>query len=77
MDIRVVVGLNLKRYRLASGISQAEVSLRMGVDRAYVSLIERGRQNVTITTLNELARALEVRSCDLLCEDGARLVIDT
>ena len=42
MDIRKLFGTNVKRYREAAGLSQAEIAARMGVDRAYVSAIERG-----------------------------------
>jgi transcriptional regulator with XRE-family HTH domain len=37
MDIRVVFGRNLRRHRLAAGLSQEAVAERMGVDRAHVS----------------------------------------
>jgi transcriptional regulator with XRE-family HTH domain len=37
MDIRLVFGQNMRRYRLAAGLSQEAVAERMGVDRAHVS----------------------------------------
>ena len=40
----------------------------MGVDRAYVSGMERGQQNVTLLTMWHLAEALKVRPADLLDE---------
>jgi transcriptional regulator with XRE-family HTH domain len=42
--------------------------VRMGVDRAHVSAMERGRQNVTLLTLWHTAQALGVRPMDLLAE---------
>ena len=51
MDIRKVFGANVRVYRLAAGLSQEAVAVRMGVDRAYVSAIERGLQNVTLLTI--------------------------
>ncbi len=68
MDIREVFGANVRRYRLEAGLSQEAVAVLMGVDRAYVSGIERGRQNVTLLTLWETAQALKVRPADLLDE---------
>ena len=68
MDIRRIFGANVKRYRLAAGLSQEAVAERMGVDRAYVSGIERGQQNATLLTLWHAARALGVRPVDLLDE---------
>jgi transcriptional regulator with XRE-family HTH domain len=66
MDIRDVFGKNLKRYRLKSGLSQDALAVKMGVDRAHVSAMERGQQNVTIITLWHAALALDVRPAALL-----------
>ena len=72
MDIRKLFGTNVKRYREAAGLSQAEIAARMGVDRAYVSAIERGLQNATLLSVWEIAQALEVRPVELLAEpDGS------
>ena len=40
----------------------------MGVDRAYISAIERGLQNATLLSIWEIAQALEVRPVALLEE---------
>jgi transcriptional regulator with XRE-family HTH domain len=69
MDIRHLLGANLRRYRLAARLSQEAVADRMGVDRAYVSAVERGVQNVTLLMLWEIAQALNVRPGALLDED--------
>nr|WP_244622154.1 helix-turn-helix transcriptional regulator [Bradyrhizobium ivorense] len=37
-----MLGENVRRLRLASGISQAKLAERMGVDRAYFSGLEKG-----------------------------------
>jgi transcriptional regulator with XRE-family HTH domain len=50
------------------GISQAELSNRMGVDRAYVSGLEKGERNPTIITLWHTAKALGVKLRALLDE---------
>lgn len=68
MDIRRVFGANVRRYRVAAGLSQEAVAVKMGVDRAYVSGMERGQQNVTLLTMWHLAEALGVRPVDLLDE---------
>ncbi|WP_425069575.1 helix-turn-helix domain-containing protein [Reyranella sp.] len=68
MDIRKVFGANVRVYRLAAGLSQEAVAARMGVDRAYVSAIERGLQNVTLLTILQVAESLDVRPADLLVE---------
>lgn len=73
MDIRKVFGLNARRYRLTLGLSQEAVAERMGVDRAFVSSIERGLQNTTLLTIWQIAQALEVRPSDLLEEKVSKV----
>ncbi len=68
MDIRKLLGTNLRRYRLSANLSQEAVAVRMGADRAFVSQIERGGQNVTLLTIHHLAEALGVRPVDLFDE---------
>ena len=58
MDVRRRVGLNVKRLREAQGISQEDLADRAGVHRTYVSGVERGVRNPTITVLEKLAGAL-------------------
>jgi transcriptional regulator with XRE-family HTH domain len=60
-DVRRMVGRNVKRLRIAAGLSQAELAERMGVDRAYVSGLELGQRNPTILTLWHIAKALGVK----------------
>ena len=75
MDIRLVFGRNLRRYRLAAGLSQEAVAERMGVDRAHVSSMERGQQNVTLLTVWQAAQALERKAAEFLDEDAAATVV--
>jgi transcriptional regulator with XRE-family HTH domain len=67
-DVRRLVGTNVKRLRLSAGLSQAQLSERMGVDRAYVSGLEKGERNPTIITLWHTAKALGVKVRVLLDE---------
>ena len=69
MDIRHVFGHNLRRLRTQAGLSQEAVAVRIGVDRAHVSSMERGKQNVTLLTLWHTAQAVGVKPADLLDED--------
>lgn len=66
MDIRIVFGRNMRRYRQAASMSQEAVAERMGVDRAHVSSMERGQQNVTLLTLWHASQALGVTPPALL-----------
>lgn len=68
MDIRNLFGGNMRRLRLEAGLSQDAVALKMGVDRAHVSSMERGQQNVTLLILHEAAQAIGVKPAMLLAE---------
>jgi transcriptional regulator with XRE-family HTH domain len=70
-DVRRLVGANVRRLRIAAGLSQAALSERMGVDRAYLSGLEKGERNPTVVTLWHVAKALEVK-VRALFDDPAR-----
>jgi transcriptional regulator with XRE-family HTH domain len=71
-DVRRMVGRNVRRLRIAAGLSQAELAERMGVDRAYVSGLELGQRNPTIVTLWHVAKALGVKLRPFFDEEKAR-----
>ena len=56
-----VFGLVLRDLRKERGLSQEALALDAGIQRNYVSLIERGINQPTITTIFKLAIALQVR----------------
>lgn len=58
MDGRSLVAWNLRRLRVARGLSQERLALESGVDRAYVSGLERARENPTVDVLDRLAAIL-------------------
>ena len=60
MDIRQQVGLNVQRIRRTRGWSQEELAFQSGLHRTYISGIERGARNPTVSVLKELADALGV-----------------
>ncbi len=59
-DVRRMVGENVKQLRQAANISQAELAVRLGVDRAYISGLEKGARNPTVVTLWHVSKALGV-----------------
>ncbi|HEY2010848.1 MAG TPA: helix-turn-helix transcriptional regulator [Rhizomicrobium sp.] len=72
MDIRKVFGLNMRRVRLAAGLSQEAAAEIIGVGRGHASSMERGQQNVTLLILWQVAQAFGCRAADLLDEAAAR-----
>lgn len=58
----------MQEYRLNSKMSQEELAFNSGLDRTYISLLERGKRKPTINTLFALARALKVNPSQLIKE---------
>lgn len=56
----------IRTLRTRFGMSQRQLALRMQVPRTYVSKIENEKATPTLSSLERLARALEVSVCDLL-----------
>jgi transcriptional regulator with XRE-family HTH domain len=68
MDVRERLGTNLRRLRKAKGLSQEKFALEHGLDRTYVSGIERGVRNPTIVVVQRLADALRVEVAELFAK---------
>ncbi|MBZ9815768.1 helix-turn-helix domain-containing protein [Mesorhizobium sp. CA7] len=68
MEVQLLVAWNLRRLRVERGISQDDLALTAGVERAYVGYLERGARNPTIITLEKIATALEVHIAQLFRE---------
>jgi len=69
MDIRVVIGRNVRRFRAAKGLTQEELSNRCDFDQRYISQIETGQRNLTVLSLYELAQALDTTPVALVTPD--------
>lgn len=60
------LGDNIKRIRLAKGMTQGDLCRKLEVDRAYMSNIESGKKNPTLSTISNIAEALGVSVDKLL-----------
>ena len=69
MDIRRVVGLNVRKFREQLEWSQEELADRSGIHRTYISGVERGIRNPTVAIVSILAVALGVKAENLLREE--------
>jgi transcriptional regulator with XRE-family HTH domain len=72
MDMRRLVGQNVRRIREMKGLTQEELADISGFSQQYVSGLEQGHRNPTVITLYELAVALGVSHLDLLRPRKAR-----
>lgn len=68
MDMRKLVGGNVKRARIAAEMTQEELAERSGFSQQYISGLECGKRNPTIVSIYELGRALGVSHERLVAE---------
>ena len=54
------LGQNIKKIRIGKGMSQGDICRALDMDRSYMSAIESGKKNITISQLERLAHALGV-----------------
>jgi transcriptional regulator with XRE-family HTH domain len=66
MALRSVLAKNLRRIRLETGLSQEALADRAGLDRTYISALERERYSASVDTIDRLARALDVEPAELI-----------
>lgn len=72
MDVVQLLGANVRRHRQLKKMTQEQLALEAGMERSYVSDLERGTRNPTVRALGRLAHALDVRPEALLAaEDGS------
>jgi ribosome-binding protein aMBF1 (putative translation factor) len=66
LDLRRSFARNLRRLRVARGLSQAELAATAGMTRAHLNRLEHGAYNASLDTVSKLATALGVKLLDLL-----------
>jgi transcriptional regulator with XRE-family HTH domain len=66
MDVRERLAKNLRQLRQEKGWSQEAFADEAGLHRTYISDLERGARNPTISVVDKLARALGVPPGQLL-----------
>ncbi|OPL09775.1 MAG: hypothetical protein AVO34_05000 [Firmicutes bacterium ML8_F2] len=65
-NIRIIFGNQLKKLRLTQNLSQEELAFLSGLHRTYISSVERGERNISITNIDRLAKALNIEPYELL-----------
>tara|TARA_B100000678_G_scaffold291620_1_gene309912 strand:+ start:9340 stop:9549 length:210 start_codon:yes stop_codon:yes gene_type:complete len=66
MDIRKRFGARVRALREEKGWSQEELADRSGLHRTYISSVERGIRNPTITVVEQIAAALTFSMSELV-----------
>jgi transcriptional regulator with XRE-family HTH domain len=66
MDARRLLGRNVRRLRDERNWSQEQLAFESGLDRTYISGVERGVRNPTVLVIGKIAGALGVKIDELL-----------
>jgi XRE family transcriptional regulator, regulator of sulfur utilization len=69
MSYRKAVGGNIKRIRKTRGWTQEKMAVRAGLSYEYVNRLENGRVNVSVDTLEKIARCLKIQIVELFEEN--------
>ena len=73
-----IVVANIKQIRKSKGIPQKEMAQRMDVPQSRYSVIENGKNELNLATVDKVAKALEVSALDLFInsEEKGRALLD-
>ncbi len=66
MHIREIFAQNLKKYRRLRGVSQEELAHLAGIDRTYVSALERKVYSASLDVVADIAKAFDVEPSELI-----------
>lgn len=66
MELEKIFGIILKDIRKNRGITQEKLAYDCQLDRTYISLLERGLRQPTISTFFKLSKALDISSVDFI-----------
>jgi transcriptional regulator with XRE-family HTH domain len=65
-DLQRIVGRNLRAYRMGRGLSQEEFADVLGIHRTYMGGIERGERNLSLSSVERIARCIDLEPLALL-----------
>ena len=74
MEPAAAFGTVLRRLRLEAGMSQEQLGFEADLRRTYVSILELGQQQPSLTTILKLAKALNCAASDMMAEVEACLI---
>jgi transcriptional regulator with XRE-family HTH domain len=64
-----VLAKNMRRLRATRGLSQEALAHESGINRTYLSAVERSERNVSIDNIARIAKGLQVEPWKLLKDD--------
>ena len=66
MDAAIAFGKVLRKLRTEIGLTQEELGLEADLRRTYISILELGQQQPSLTTILKLSRALKRQSQEIV-----------
>lgn len=66
MDLAEAFGVVVRELRIKAGLTQEQLGFEAGVRRTFVSVLELGQQQPTLTTIFKLAPALGLNPAALI-----------
>jgi transcriptional regulator with XRE-family HTH domain len=67
-NIKVRFGKRVRKLRLSKGTSQEKLAELADLDRTYITGIENGRRNISITVMEKFSKAFDISLSELLFE---------
>ncbi|AUB31134.1 helix-turn-helix domain-containing protein [Spiroplasma floricola] len=67
-DIIITFSKNMKRIRVNAQLTQEELSFRSQLHRNYISDSERGKRNISLKSVEKIAKALNVEPIEFFRE---------
>ena len=74
MNLKEVVGINLKYYRYQSGLSQEKFYTNLDLNPKYMACIERGEENITIDHIDEIASKIGISTHELITYNKKHII---
>jgi len=65
-SLRKLIGLRIKAIRKMRGLTQEDLGERAGLQYTYIGGIERGERNISLDSLDNILKALDISAIDLL-----------
>ena len=75
MNLKEVVGMNLKYYRYQTGLSQEKFYTNLELNPKYMACIERGEENITIDHIEEIAFRLGISTYELITYNESHIIL--
>lgn len=66
ISLKKVIGKTVKAIRIKKGLSQEDLAHECNVDRSYISMIEVGRNEPSITKIFDLCKGLNIKPSDFI-----------